>query len=527
MLFKSKYLTLVVSLLAGMLYAMGFPLYNGSSIVIAPIIGFALFNWALDQETTLKKQFLLSLCYSLGFYLLGFYWIPHTLKEFGGLFFPLNHALGLIFSFVIIPQVYCYVVLKRKFKHPLFLALGYVLLERLVPQQFPAHLGHPYLSLAPTVKLVFAPWAGAAFYSFFTALIALTLVQHFQTKTKPKLYYAFIAVIALMHLPFFYPEARPVNPKMLNVRIVQPNIGNFIKLDSERGGTNSLRSVLDNYFFLSTDKIQTPRDLIIWPETAFPNLFFSENMLQDKMSPVPPLIMAIIERTNAELFIGGYDSTPNPNSVNYQKDYNTAFHFSNEGYLKNVYHKMKLIPFGEGLPFGPFNKYLSGIITNISYFAEGEVFSSFVTKNDLKFVSVICYEVLFPNFVADMLNNQKVESQFMINLTNDSWYGETAEPHQHLFLSKWRALEFNLPLIRSTNTGITTVIYPDGSETKRLGVGEKTFLDLDLEIGTRTKTLFQIIGMWGVVIFALVLMLIELAFKRKAFFQEIMKSNKT
>jgi apolipoprotein N-acyltransferase len=526
MSFKHKYLTLVVSLLAGMLYALGFPLYNGASLVVAPIFGFALFNWALDQETSLKKQFLLSLAYSLGFYLLGFYWIPHTLKEFGGLFFPVNQALGLVFSFVIIPQVYCYVILKRKFKHPLFLALGYVLLEKFIPQQFPAHLGHPFLSLAPTIKLVFAPWGGAAIYSFFTAMIALTLVQHYQTKQKPKLYYSFILVIILFHLPFLYPTPSKDNLTKLNLRIVQPNIGNFMKVDSERGGANSLRQVLENYYFLSTDNIQSQRDLIIWPETAFPNLFFSEEIKNNRTAPMPPLLKAIVDKTGSDLFIGGYDSTANPNSKNFQKDFNTAFHFSNEGYLKEVYHKMRLIPFGEGLPFGPFNDYLSKIITNISYFGEGEEYSGFVTKNNLKFVSVICYEVLFPDFVADMLNNQKVESQFMINLTNDSWYGDTAEPHQHLFLSKWRALEFNLPLIRSTNTGITTVIFPDGSESKRLGVGEKTYLDVEIDIAPRTRTLFQVLGTWAVGLFALILMLIELAFKRKAFFQEIMKSDK-
>jgi apolipoprotein N-acyltransferase len=187
---------------------------------------------------------------------------------------------------------------------------------------------------------------------------------------------------------------------------------------------------------------------------------------------------------------------------------------------------MRLIPFGEGLPFGPLNPYLSGIITNISYFAEGDTYTGFKTDNQLSFVSVICYEVLFPTFVADMLNNQKEEAQFMINLTNDSWYGNTAEPYQHLFLSKWRALEFNLPLIRSTNTGITTVVFPDGSESKRLLIGEKTYLDVDLEIAPRTPTLFQIFGIWSFLTIALVLLLIELAFKRKTFFQEIMKTDK-
>ena len=525
MLFTQKYLSLVVCLLAGMLYALGFPLFNGSSVVVAPILGFALFNWALDRETSLRKQFLLSLMYSLGFYILGFYWIPHTLKEFGGLFFPVNQLLGLIFSFVIIPQVYFYVILKRKIKHPLFLAIGYVLLERFIPQQFPAHLGHPFLSLAPMIKLVFAPWAGAAFYSFFSTFIALTFVQHAQTKVKPKLYYAFIVIIAALHIPF-WPAPSKDNLTKLNVRIVQPNIGNFMKLDSERGGENSSRSVFESYYFLSTDKISTPRDLIIWPETAFPGLFLSKFLTTNHASPLPPVIKSILTKTGSDLFIGGYDSSVGPGEENFKSDYNTAFHFSNEGYLKEVYHKMKLIPFGEGLPFGPLNPYLSKIITNISYFAEGDKYSGFVTKNNLNFVSVICYEVLFPSFVADMLNNQKVESQFMINLTNDSWYGDTAEPQQHLFLTKWRALEFNIPLIRSTNTGITTVIFPDGSESKRLGVGEKTYLDLDLEIPPRTKTLFQVLGIGSFLIIAFIMGLIELAFKRKTFFQEIMKSDK-
>lgn len=526
--FNRKYLSLVVCLLAGMLYALGFPTFFGQSIFIAPILGFALLNWALDQETSLKKQFVLSLAYSLGFYLFGFYWIPYTLQEFGGLFFPFNQLLGLLFSFVIIPQVYCYVVLKKYFKHPVILAAGYVLLERFIPQQFPGHLGHPFLSLAPTIKLVFAPWAGVPFYSFLTAFTALVLVQHKTTKQRPNLYYGFIAVILFLHLPFLYPTKSVENLTSLKIRMVQPNIGNFLKIDSERGGTNSIKTVLDNYYFLSTDGIEAKRDLIIWPETAFPSLFFSDTFKADHNRMLPNVINDVIAKTGAELFIGGYDATVVTNdSQSYQSDYNSAFHFSNQKYMKDVYHKMRLIPFGEGLPFGPFNKFLSGIITNISYFGEGKNYTGFKTDSNLNFSSVICYEILFSDFVADMLNNQKEESQFMINLTNDSWYGNTAEPYQHLFLSKWRALEFNLPILRSTNTGITTVIYPDGSESKRLLINEKTYLDVDLEIAPRTKTVFQIFGIWSFLLITLTLLLIELAFKRKTFFQEIMKSDKT
>jgi apolipoprotein N-acyltransferase len=97
----------------------------------------------------------------------------------------------------------------------------------------------------------------------------------------------------------------------------------------------------------------------------------------------------------------------------------------------------------------------------------------------------------------------------------------TAEPHQHLFLTKWRSVEFNLPVIRSTNTGITTVIFPDGSESARLGVGEKNYMDLELKISTREKTIFQRYGIWSLLSIVFLLMLIELAIKRKTFFQEI------
>lgn len=514
--YQSGALSIICSIAGGILYALGFPLFTGQSIFFAPLIGFALFNWVLDKETSLKKQLLLAMGYSFGFYAMGFYWIPHLLKEFGGLGIPFNYMLGVVFSLVLIPQVYFYAILKRFTKSPVLLAAGYVLLEQFIPQQFPAHLGHSYISLAPMARLVFAPIAGAAFYTFFTAFFSLSIIEHIRSKKIPYLGYAFSALVVLGHLPFINssPAKGPSTP--LAVRIVQPNIGNFLKIDSERGGTNSIRRVFSDYYELSTMQTKGPLNLIIWPETAFPSLFYSRLLKEDHSLPLPKLLSDIIDRTQSDLFIGGYDSTPQT-GTSYQSDYNTAFHFSSQKYLKDVYHKRRLIPFGEGLPFGPFNKFLSKYITNISYFAEGDNFTSFKTQNNLSFTSVICYEILFTDFVRDSLNSQKEEAQFMINLTNDSWYGETAEPHQHLFLAKWRSVEFNLPVIRSTNTGITTVLYADGSESQRMGIGEQAHMDLNLSIPLREKTFFQRFGLWSFLVIASLVFLIELAIKRKTF----------
>lgn len=521
----SQNFSLILALSGGSCYALGFPMHGGFSLFFAPIIGFFLFNFALDKELSLRRQLLVSVFYSLGFYLAGFYWIPFTLKEFGGLNPPFNYLLGLLFSFVIIPQVYVFVAFKRKIKHPVVLALAYVLLERFVPQQFPAHLGHSFASLTPAIHLYFASVFGAAFYSFFSALMALSAIEIIRTKKIQTIPAVFLAVAILLHLPFFTPAEKAERNPELKVRVVQPNIGNFIKLESERGNRNSLKAVLDSYYQLSTDNHPTPRQLIIWPETAYPSLFSSGMLKNNKTAPLPPLIRDILAKTQSELFIGGYDASFG--APGEQSDYNSALFFSRDQYLKEVYHKRKLIPFGEGLPFGPLNPMFRKLITNISYFAEGDAWTSFKTENGIPFISAICYEILFTDFLRDFLNAQPEEAQFLINLTNDSWYGDTSEPFQHLFLSKWRSLEFKITLIRSTNTGITTIFNPDGSESDRLGIAQKSYLDVDLNMARRSATFYQKWGMLGLIGLVFIILGIDLALKRKPFLQQIMKTDET
>ena len=104
------------------------------------------------------------------------------------------------------------------------------------------------------------------------------------------------------------------------------------------------------------------------------------------------------------------------------------------------------------------------------------------------------------------LLNEHGNNRLIVNHTNDSWYGNTAEPFQHLFLSKWRALEFNLPIVRSTNTGITSVIYPDGSESRRLGINEEGTLDVVVPLGNGEATLYQKYGVYPFMLIFLVLL---------------------
>lgn len=513
---NTNIVTYLFPLIGGALYSLGFPTKSEFSFFLFPIIGLALYLCSLPisyaQEgdlESLKNSTLISnikstLLFSLGYYLIGYYWIPETLKEFGGIFFPFNHLLGVFFSFVIFPQYLFFIILYRLLlktnlrKSKIFfnfssrnilLALFLCLLEVFIPQQFPAHVGHAWLQLAPNLSL--APILGSPAYSFFSIWLAFSLMNFLKYK---KIDFAGLMFFLLfLALNFISPlHFNHDNEHKINIRMVQPNIGNFIKISSENGDVNAINEVFDRYYQLSTNKLPNT-DLIIWPETAYPRLL-SSAVLKTNDFYVPNLFKKVINSTNSYFLTGGYDKSQNKNNNYFETEYNAAFLFNKSGRFESVYHKQILIPFGENLPFGPLNSYLAPLIQNISFFAKGSNYTLFNLNDKANFFVAICYEVLFFDYIKNFLNSVERHPHFIVNLTNDSWYGDTAEPLQHKFLAHWRAIEFQLPLVRSTNTGISSILYPDGSESKRLGVGQEAYLDTSLAIQNPIITLFQKYG---------------------------------
>jgi apolipoprotein N-acyltransferase len=292
----------------------------------------------------------------------------------------------------------------------------------------------------------------------------------------------FIALNALM------PLSNPTYERKLPVRVVQANIGNFLKVSSERGDFNSFQTISDTYERLSVEDKDFKPELIVWPETAFPDTFYGTE------TELNPIFTNIFDETQSEILIGGYDQDMTKSGDDQIESVFNASLLLSQNKVKSIYHKNILIPFGETLPFGPLNRMVVSMVPAISLFARGHGSELMETAGGYRFVTPICYEILESNFMRDMLNEHK-NNHFIVNHTNDSWYGDTAEPEQHLFLSKWRALEFQMPIIRSTNTGITSVIFQDGSESPRLKIGEIGKLDVNLSVGEAKATVYQV---WGV-----------------------------
>jgi apolipoprotein N-acyltransferase len=505
-----KFKPYVFLLLAGALFALGYPSRISQSLLITPMIGVGILFTFLFNKNSLKKKLLGLMTFNLSYNLLGFYWIAETLVEFGELPYALALSLSALFTVIITPQYTVAVfllhllqsiiqkknvVLSEKFLGlaSFCFAMTLTLLEYFTPQQFNLYLGQPLIILHQ--YLGFAHIAGLPIYSFFSYLFVFESISFISTRNFSKINYGSIIIFIILN-PFFLPQINNKDLKENHIRLVQANISNFLKIDSEKGTYASVGQVINKYLKLSlkASPFKQKLDLIIWPETAYPFAIKVDTESIDKTS-MPTVIQDISFAQNSELFIGGYDTIRSPDNTTYYKtESNTGFHISDSGKLIQTYNKRVLIPFGETLPFGPFNKFLSSYIENISFFREGSNFSFFELENQTSFISTICYELLKPEFVREYLNALKQRPHFMINLTNDSWYGKTTEPEQHLFLAKWRAIEFNLPIIRSTNTGISSVIFADGSESRRLGVYKEGNLDLKLVFGRNDKTLYERFG---------------------------------
>jgi len=511
-----------LSFVGGILYALGFPSALGFSHFLFPILGFALLFYSIDLSHLSRKRddLIHILLFSAGFNIMGFYWIPYTLKEFGEIPVPVNFLLGLLFTFIILPQLYGLFFLKRwLLRFPLFRAQGtfhiafwamiMTFIELVFPQEFPAHMGHTWFNMVPQLGL--APYFGATLFSYIGFYTSLNLCS-FALNQNKKLFLINLAPITLfLIINFLIPlKSYPTqSDQEMNVRMVQANIGNFMKINSEKG--IGMMEVYSRYRDLSLTPEEKP-DLIIWPETAYPRLLNSTLMkLSD--TTVPLIFKEIIEKTNADLYVGGYDMASSDSPM-FESEYNTAFFFNNTGKFVDQYHKRILIPFGEHLPFGPLNEYLSQVIKNVAFFAQGKSYPLFQAKKGGKFISAICYEILFSSFLRDYLK-EKPEAQFLINLTNDSWYGDTAEPYQHQFLTHWRAVEFNIPILRSTNTGITSILYPDGTQSEKLPLFQAVSKDFKLVLREREKTFFEKWGESPSFLIMIFVTLISLAIDRK------------
>ena len=499
-------------LLGAFIYHLGHPNHLDILLPFGSIIGMAILLYELLPTQKTRYRVLKFLTFNLFITLASFYWITKTLQEFGDLPLVVAALANSLYTLIFQPHLWLLIIVlhftnKRDFNltdsgiKTFALSIFLTITEYYIPQQFPVFVSHPLITISEYLGL--ASVFGMPMFSFVCYLLALETVRQVKFKASSKLNWSIclIFIIANPLVSSLRTHNKLDSEDSYHVRMVQPNISNFMKMKSEAGGYASVSYVLGEYkkFSLAPTAKSKKLDLIVWPETAYPYPIDS-NKEDFESTLLPPALNDLALEMNSHLLVGGYDHAENSDDNSFfMTEYNSAFFISPEARLLNTYNKHVLIPFGETLPFGPLNKSIGKMIPNIAFFAEGDKFPVFKGEKPVSLITTICYELLRPEFMREYLNSINSTPNLSVNLTNDSWYGNTLEPEQHLFLARWRAIEFNLPILRSTNTGITTYINANGQEEARLEYDIADKLDIEIKLNTlksldSSPTLFQRFG---------------------------------
>jgi apolipoprotein N-acyltransferase len=171
--------------------------------------------------------------------------------------------------------------------------------------------------------------------------------------------------------------------------------------------------------------------------------------------------------------------------------YNSIYIIDHDGSVLSVYDKLHLVPFGEYLPFQEWMERL-GLeqLTKVQGgFIAGTLHNSLEIPGAPRALPLICYEAIFPSEVA----TRDGRPGWIVNLTNDGWFGMTTGPYQHLQQARLRAIEQGLPLVRAANTGISAVVDPMGRIVARLGLGVEGVVDSRLPAAI-TPTIYARVG---------------------------------
>jgi apolipoprotein N-acyltransferase len=283
----------------------------------------------------------------------------------------------------------------------------------------------------------------------------------------------------------------------VRLRLVQPNID-----QEQKWKPGQIEDNFQRMLTLSATPAAKAPTHIIWPETAAMYPLEQDIQHRDEVAALVPSGGSII--TGVIRMTGDHQG-----GVRY---YNSLMAVDQNANITASYDKSHLVPFGEYIPY---RKYLP--VQPVA--ALGLDFSAGDGPHSLRvlglplFSPFICYEAIFPGEIIDPNDRP----QFLLNVTNDGWYGHTAGPHQHFAIASMRAIEEGMPLVRVANTGISGVIDAYGRVHAKLGLGLGGVVDSDLPVALPQPTYFSQYGdkpLWAIFALLAVMVLTRLRVKK-------------
>lgn len=448
-----------------------FPLLSGGLLVLAfpkadlwPVAFVALVPLLIAlRGAEWRRAALLGFIAGVVFFVGSLYWVAPTVVRYGGL--PWGAAAGILLLLAAYLAIYfagfgaCVAVLRHSGVAFVLSSAGlwvtFELLRSHLFTGFPWNLlGYSQHRNLPLIQI--AALTGVYGVSFVLAGVNAAIADTLLSRDGWPRRFGSLATAGLLTGGAFvygWIDRPQVGPPTIRIALLQGNIPQDMKWDPE-----FQRETLRIYQDLTLAQADFRPDLVVWPETAVP--FFLRH------DPRRSAVERLAAKIGAPLLVGAPDRDGRLNS----RYTVSAFLITPGNGITGKYDKIHLVPFGEYVPLRPIlffvNKVARGAIGDFTPGTDSTVLSSPAGK----FGVSISYEIYFPSEVRRFVQNG---AEFLVNITNDAWYGRTAAPYQHVAMTVFRAVENRRYLVRAANTGISAVVAPDGRIIASSGLFER------------------------------------------------------
>ena len=468
----------LISILLGALGALALPpIY--AFIALVPAL--SCLYWLVLSASKPRSAFLIGWMFGFGYFLVGLYWVGYAflVNATQHAIFALPAVIGLclFLGFWIGMACWCH----RMFFRLRFGNVGGVLLFALlwtffewvrawIASGFPWNMVGSIWAFSDTM-IQSAAFIGTYGLSLITVFVGccpaavLYVSKGAISKRWSPLVTGICVISALWILGVMRLSTADTDfvPNMM-LRLVQPNISQVDKWNANLRDGHILRQIDMSINGHDDDNQDFPPSHVIWSETAVPQILSTESRLMEVLGSAAPDGGYLITGVVSDYFDGG---------SHFQKRYsNSMFVINNLGEVVAAYDKTHLVPFGEYIPFSsylPFEK----LTTGGGQFTKGSERSVIMLPGLDPFIPLICYEIIFPASLWESGERPK----WILNITNDAWYGNSSGPYQHFVSARLRAVEEGLPVVRAANTGISGVIDGYGRVIKSLDLGSAGVID--------------------------------------------------
>ena len=479
------YFELLFLIILGVFTSLSLPPYNFLLINFITFSLFFIYIFKKKKSANKSKAFFYGWFFGFGYFLSNLYWITISLTFDENFKFLIPLALVLIPAFLAIfygvaTYFFFLINIKKPVSNLLLFSLIFGVIEFIrgniltgFPWNLIAYSFSDNLEIIQIISLIGTYSFNVLCVSFFITPSIFILKEN-RKEIVLCIFFLLMPIILYISGLSKIKSFQSLN-LIKNDQIIRA-VGSKIDLSRFYENTEST-SVINELIELSKPDLET-KTLFLWPEGIIPNINQSELKEFESL---------FNKRFSKKHILGiGINSYEN-------KLYNSFSFYDHNLNLVNAYNKVNLVPFGEFLPFEKIlgSIGLKSLTNNYHSFSSGEkreIIGINANDFDIKILPLICYEIIYS---GKIFNNP--EFDYIINISEDGWFGDSIGPHQHFTHSIFRAIESGKYLIRSANNGISAIINPNGFVEKKIPFGETGYIDFS-EKRVSNKTLFSQVG---------------------------------